>query len=354
MELAGVAADIADAGSHTSNGGLRPTRGVAGPHAAAAAAAPLRLFGCVGEGTPSDAMAEEALRLWVGVSRAPPRSWGPLLLTMDDRGAGGDDTPAAPAAGMDGPVLKAVFCASDAIRAQLARSLLLVCGGVGTAAAEAAAEAAAGRASSSSSANDHEAIEAAGEGAGAPPLPAATSSTPAVAARRQEGTAAAATATESEAARNDLLREHVVRLLLDNIPRSVKSGDGATAGGRAPASGGKEEHGPAASAAAVSRAGRRRRRETRRKDKDCTQLFEVLCALVEKSIKLAADQGRAGGLGGESSSSAAAAVAGPKRGRLDVNALAANVVERLLAHPCTERRGAREEDKDTLLVRREK
>lgn len=193
----------------------------------------------------------------------------------------------------------------------------------------------------------------AGRAAAAPAAPAA----PSVAPGAEEDTAA-----ESEAARNDL-REHVVLLLLDNIPRSAKSGEGGL-----PMLGAKEEEEVEGGRGAVSRdtgdgqrQRKRRRRESRRKDKDCTQLFDVLCALVERSIKLAraVDQDRAGGGSSGGATAAAAAVAeaaatGPKHGRLDVDGLAANVVERLLEHPCTERRGAREADKDTLLVSEKK
>ena len=37
---------------------------------------------------------------------------------------------------------------------------------------------------------------------------------------------------------------------------------------------------------------------------------------------------------------------------VDVNEMICNVVSRLLEHPCSERRGAKDTDKDTLLVRR--
>lgn len=343
MELAGVAADIADIGSHGHD----------------AASAPLALFGCVGEGAPSDAMAKEALQLWVEVSRTPPESWGPppaaaaaaLLPGEEDGGAGaagdgnddgrrcsfhrtGAKAAAATAAEMDGPVLKAVFCASNAIRAQLARSLLSVCGGGSTGGTAATATgAAAGSLSAAATSGDTvQAGEVAPPPQGAAPTPPpvaaavvvpAAASVALVAAPRQD-------AAESEVVRNDL-REHVVRLLLDNIPRNAKPVSSA------PAPRGREEHG---GRGAVSLACRRRRRGGgRREGKDCSQFFDVLCALVEKSIKLAEVRERTGGgLGGG--------------GRLDVDGLAADVVERLLAHPCTERRGAREADKDTLLVSR--
>ncbi|CAM9998552.1 unnamed protein product, partial [Ectocarpus sp. 12 AP-2014] len=135
MELAGVAADIADARSRATGGA--GAAGAAGrvrqqadpPRPSESAPGntdPLDLFGWVGEGSPADAMAQEALRLWVGVSRAPARRHGRLQLPSGERQAEGgqgvpDDGRSSTAAGhhgaaMDGPILKAIFCASDAIR----------------------------------------------------------------------------------------------------------------------------------------------------------------------------------------------------------------------------------------------
>ncbi|CAM9236271.1 unnamed protein product, partial [Ectocarpus fasciculatus] len=327
MELAGVAADIADASSRAAGaaGGVRQqqTELPRPSESAPGNTAPLDLFGWVGEGAPADAMAQEALRLWVGVSRAPPRRRGRLPLPSGERRAEGepgvpDDgrsstAAAGPGAAIDGPILKAIFCASDAIRLQLAQSLLSVCGssgstggpvvcspvggigdeGVGTltpgssspvdGAVPSDVDAASGNTEEETDdgvlVNLGEGSAAAGTGSLAPE------------AEKEEGAASAGIRTA------DCLREHVVRLLLANMPRAA---DGAGAG-------------------------RRQRRPSGQRD--CTQLFDVLCSLVEESMK-----------------------GGVEHDRLGVDNLTADVVERLLAHPCTERRGAREVDQDTLLV----
>lgn len=132
IELAGVAAEISD---------IR-AQGQTWPSFIFQPAAPLDLSGCVGEGTPAEAIAGEALSLWVGITRGAPEAWA--------SSQGIDEAlPQAPAKGkigrleggvasqdalgryrlgaLDKPVLMAIFCASDAIRLRLARSLLDVC-----------------------------------------------------------------------------------------------------------------------------------------------------------------------------------------------------------------------------------
>ncbi|CAN0036660.1 unnamed protein product, partial [Ectocarpus sp. 8 AP-2014] len=322
MELAGVAADIADASSRTTGGagGVRQQADPPRPsESAPGRTAPLDLFGWVGEGAPADAMAQEALRLWVGVSRAPARRHGRLPLPSGKRRVEGrqgvaDDgrssTAAGPGAAMDGPILKAIFCASDAIRLQLAQSLLSVCGGTGGPVGGTGGEGVGALTAGSSSPMG-----------GAVPSDVASGNTEeetddgvlvSLGAGEESATAGTGSpAPEAEAAASagvrtiDGLREHVVRLLLANMPRAEGAG-----------------------------AGPRRRRPSGRKD--CTQLFDVLCSLVEESMKAAA--------------AAAACTTEAEHGRLRVDSLTADVVERLLAHPCTERRGAREIDQDTLLV----
>lgn len=320
MELAGTAADIADAArSDTAADSISML--------------PLNLFGWVGEGAPSDAMAEEALRLWGGVSRTPPGYWEKALL---------QERPEV----MDVPVLKAIFCASDAIRQQLAQSLLLVCAGAGGVARDDHATSFPVKADGPLD----------GDGGGTKlPIESASSLSTAVTTAPSDasldgtqeigvvirnpgagcegpGRVTDPIPTRAAPASHDL-REHMVRLLLDNIPRAATPGDGMSALDQQI----ERKRG-------VTAAGDVRRRQREAHGKDCTQLFDVLCVLVEGSIKATASERRAGGSGGDGAQE-------PEDGRLDVNALAANVVKRLLAHPCTERRGAKEADKDTLLVR---
>ena len=121
MKLVGVAADVADA---------RMER----PLFSAGSAAPLDLFGCVGEGSTADAMAQEALLLWVGITRAPRhcldvrRTKVGATAVSSRKEAGDGLCPSGTLEGLDAPVLKGIFCASDAIRLRLAQSLLSVCG----------------------------------------------------------------------------------------------------------------------------------------------------------------------------------------------------------------------------------
>lgn len=412
MELAGVAADIVDASSRTSRclpSALTPTATTTSTTArrsatlnnnaaAALPQAPLELFGCVGEGAPAESMAREALVLWVGVFRLPPQSRallqgpqdsaqrdkGPEGKTQGDAGAGGGRDKGLGDKGVGGgrhieegegvvarrsrlqaldkPVMKAILCASDAIRQRVAQSLLQACG-VGPAAAEAAAAAAAATASavvgnevavpaclektapggndnvsarSSTSSltvassgfvesdalekesdcaltqlsreSDHAAAAAASVGCSSPasfsaagvcafdglekaaadgegkvPETAALSSQKGV----PEEQAVCGAVGQAGGARvrggggvsvRDELREHVVRLLLDNMPRMAKPsreigvGEGARGVGLI--------HGST---------------ERRR---DCTQLFQVLCALVEELIEVGRRGGGDGGGGG--------------------------------------------------------
>lgn len=360
MELAGTAADIADASSpHAAQGPSTAAQSDAG--ADKVAMYPLNLFGWVGEGAPCDAMAEEALRLWGGVSRTPPDSWGGALpperpelegLQPSDSSRDIFRTGMRPAM-MDVPVLKAIFCASDAIRLQLAQSLLSVCAGSGSVGGG-GGMAGDDHATTSPGKDDDPLVDGNGEGAtpleGGPSPSTAVTAAPSDATSSSDGTQKNSVAVLNPSAghepgldadpmravpASDDLREHVVRLLLDNIPRAAKPGGGQSGEGRQQQ---EREWG----VAAAGTAGGRQQRGGRRKD--CTQLFDVLCVLVEGSIKAAASGRPAGG-------STGGGARGPGDGRLDVDALAANVVERLLAHPCTERRGAKEADKDTLLVR---
>ncbi|CAN0071818.1 unnamed protein product, partial [Sphacelaria rigidula] len=121
MKLVGVAADVADA---------RMQR----PLCSTGAASPLNLFGCVGEGSTADAMAREALLLWVGISSAPQHCSNGRKTEVGAGGVGGGEKagdslcPPRTLEDLDAPVLKGIFCASDAIRLRLAKSLLSVCG----------------------------------------------------------------------------------------------------------------------------------------------------------------------------------------------------------------------------------
>lgn len=236
---------------------------------------PLDLYGCVGEGSPADSIAQEALDLWVGVSRAPMDCRKTLLPSGTvDRVRGEGHINGFP---FDEAVLKAIFCASNAIRIRMSQSLLKVCDAT----------------------NDVVAKEIEGNIV----IPKADGDR--VSSREQHG---------GRCTPLDEVREYVVRLLLENIPRPHS---GAEEGGMT----GTEAKNRVSQPYMVTR--------------DCTQLFHVLCTLVRVSI-------------GAKSREGAQREAGH---RLNVSELASNVVERLLAHPCTEIRGSREEEKDTLLVR---
>lgn len=142
MELTGTAADIADSNPIAAGDSCRQSasdqRSAVTAWATATSAAgvsnhsspsPLDLFGCVGEGPPADSMAQEALQLWVALSRAPPEACADSTELQKGGGVDGetqgrDCRPEK----LDGPVLKGILCASDAIRLQLAQSLLEVCG----------------------------------------------------------------------------------------------------------------------------------------------------------------------------------------------------------------------------------
>ncbi|CAM9382024.1 unnamed protein product, partial [Laminaria digitata] len=261
MELAGVAADIVDATSRTARGHpLTPTptlpptaittspatpnststttaRRSATPNNTACALqqTPLELFGCVGEGAPAESMAQEALLLWVGVFRLSPQSRALLQGAQDtgqrdkaqgDAEIGGEGGGGGGDKALDKPVLKAILCASDAIRQRVAQSLLQACG-VGPAAAAAAAAAEAGEAAAAAAAT----VSAVGGSEVAASDAALEKETDcsALAQLTQGRDPVAAITTsaaswEGEGGRGgmsvrDELREHVVRLLLDNIPR---------------------------------------------------------------------------------------------------------------------------------------
>lgn len=343
MELVGVAADIADASacSRTAAGGrlsgvarLPDARDIVSGNMVHTSTpnTPLDLFGCVGEGAPAEAMAEEALRLWVGVARAPPGSREAVLPWregVEERDVCGNSevrerlSGAGPAmdeaTAVDMPVLKAIFCTSDAIRLQLEQSLLLVCGGSG------------GGSDGGSGAARDDVRTASGntqqqEGqCGDDSLGTVASPHPGVTTMDETSVRTAA----------DGVREHVVRLLLDNIPREDKIQEG---GGMVVTTVDGEE---VEKRRALAGAARRRQQESRRRD--CTQLFHVLCHLVGESMRASAGKHRA-------REEVGSAVDGSDVGGFDVDSLTCNVKERLLAHPCTERRGAKEADRDTLLV----
>lgn len=304
-----MAADIADARAQTAT--ERPPG--AWPPANAtltSGAPPLDLEGCVGEGTPADAMAQEALLLWVGMARAPLESW--VLASREPAGEG-EGVRSEEAAGrfragaLDAPVLKAIFSASDAIRVRLAQSLLQVCGAGSAAAADVkdptvdedtiaagvkypAVEedtAAVSSATTAVTAAWSEAVDDEnreyeyddvvlvdmddGRDFEASPEPEKAADPP-TGLSRGEGSPDKAACRKGGAgmrALSEELREHVVRLLLDSIPRAEKAdeeGVGATRSGVEEAPGNVSGWLPAA-----------RRR-------DCTQLFDVLCALVKTSV----------------------------------------------------------------------
>lgn len=378
---------------------------------------PLELFGYVGEGAPAESMAQEALLLWVGVFRLPPQSRallqrghhtaqrdkaqgdealggkglrgaglgtggrGDKRESLGDKGVGGGDKGLGEEGvvrggeeegrkdieavearrsrleALDKPVLKAILCASGAIRQRVAQSLLQACGVGPAAAAAEAVEAAAAAVIAAAAAGDKEevavedcaeeklaseednasarsstssvtaassefvesdALEKEAECAPTPqlsqecdPVAAAMAASvvssspgtcaaggleqPAAANGGEEVPATGALSLEKgvpgaavcaagggvvtsvgggvvrEVSVRDELREHVVRLLLDHIPRTTKPGQ-------------EVEVGRGLGAGAGARGGgvcgvlERRR--------DCTQLFQVLCALVEELIEV--------------------------------------------------------------------
>ncbi|CAM9294212.1 unnamed protein product [Scytosiphon promiscuus] len=349
MGLVGVAADIADAAtcSRTTRG--RRLSGVSGvgrvPDAAVFSSdktvhtsTPLELFGCVGEGAPADAMAEEALRLWVVVSRAPPGSWEPVCDEGDGRVArdcsevgdrfSEEGPPIAQETAMDTPVLKAIFCTSDAIRLQLAQSLLTVCGnGSGIYG---------GLESKDHTGSGITQEEKQQEEQCSDEIPETTAL---IEVETNACRGSGSTDETSTRAAGDDLREYVVRLLVDSIPREDEAQEGrgmpmAVATVRV----GEEE---VDNRRALAGAARLRQREA--KQRDCTQFFHVLCHLVEESIKLSSEKKRASKAGEGTADSL-------KHSDFDVDRLTSDIKERLLAHPCTESRGAKESDRDTLLV----
>lgn len=274
-----MAADIADART-TTVADLRP----------------LDLYGCIGEGSPADSMAQEALDLWVGVSRAPMACWKTLQSTdvpsgTVDRVSGDGHSDGYP---LDEAVLKAIFCASDAIRIRMSQSLLQVCNAANDVVARKI-----DNNNVSPKADGNRALS--GEPDGNRVVQHGGKITPL-----------------------GELREYVVKLLLENIPSPY---------------GGTEEGGMTGTEVTVTdgTVAQVRVSQPYTRTRDCSQLFHVLCTLVSVSIVAKSREG----------------AQRESARKLDVGELASNVVERLLAHPCTERRGSREEEKDTLLVRTE-
>lgn len=363
VELVGVAADIADARALV----IRHKRS----SCPVGTTSPLDLFGCVGEGTPADAMAQEALLLWVGITRAPPDCWpppSPRAGELDGRKMGIGDVVASDGnvarhptvEKLNAPVLKAIFCASDAIRLRLARSLLSVCGvegptvpGSGTASEYAAGgEDVAGRVARVGAKRIEESdverggavtdtvqtdeklhTEASDLGSGdkksagerqAQELLVVDNDT--VSHTAPEGVkplevACAGDEDGEGKAPVDDVPGHIVRLLLGNIPRA-EAVNGGLSGARE-----MEAFSVPETLLGTALGGKAPPR------RDCTELFTVLCALVAKSLKADSSRGH-----------------DPTGPPVDIQGLLSDLVTRLNAHPCTERRGAKEADKDTLLV----
>lgn len=296
MELAGVAADIADARasagdkSNSRSSSSRP-----------AVAAPLDLFGCVGEGAPADAMAQECLLLWVGVSRAPLGAWVPRDGHGGRRGSEGvhsDNIRRCLKGRLDGPVLKAIFCASDAIRLRLAQSLLQVCsvdagtsrGGVdGVAKYTTVGQDTAVGQDTTVGRDTTVGQDAAGgknddEGVVIVHLDDGRSPDTRFRVREASKDNKEACFEGGEATVVNEIRKHVVRLLLDNVPRPEKTSGGEDCGpkvgeGALSVSGSVLETVPGTGSETGSGIPRARRR-------DCTQLFDVLCTLVGESMKV--------------------------------------------------------------------
>lgn len=261
MELAGVAAEISDLRARTP-GGRYPRREYLVDHSTA----PLDLSGCVGEGTPAEVMVEEALSLWVGITHA---SFGAHASTRAEEDVSLPQRQSS-LRRLDDPVLKAIFCASDAIRVRLARSLLEVCEDDDLSQSGGSPRGTRNEASVKS-----EPVLSMGSAAESDKASAACGGMENSAGARLEGigekletserlpTAASTPAWVETQEREDLvgeLRTYVVRLLLDNIPgakvTSVSAGKSATDSG------------------------------SREQNLDCTQLFHVLCALVGMCIKV--------------------------------------------------------------------
>lgn len=343
MKLVGVAADVVDA---------RMQR----PLCSTGAASPLNLFGCVGEGSTADAMAREALLLWVGISSAPQHCSNGRKTEVGASGVGGGEKagdslcPPRTLEDLDAPVLKGIFCASDAIRLRLAKSLLSVCG---VDIPEVEAEDSGAVPGDIAGIEDADVVvqeggaenieEVSGDGGGVAVQTDADVLVEegAVELENKKSTAGKLTPKEAQVVEYDTfgahtasaadtedmifedeLPGHIVRLLLDNIPRPEGAAGGGLPGGAL-----ENEAFSRASGAVVpgTVVGRR---------SDCTELFTVLCTLVGESMKV--------GVGRDRRPS--------KKPALDVQELLSDLVARLVAHPCTERRGSKEDEKDTLLV----
>lgn len=298
VELTGVAADIADARAQTQTAGDIPFPPRQPGNAMLDAAgggdggsAPLDLFGCVGEGAPADSMAQEALLLWVGMCRAPTECWGSVsgVLIEEDEFLRGVSDRYRKMSLLDKPVLKGMFCASEAIRVRLAQSLLEVCGASCVARGEIDSPAEKGTFSAVGKnapgteqkytkvtmnqglSNGVKGTSEEGEKRGGMLLlPDTTAETTAAA---MPGSVGRRKPLASTAA----LRERVVQLLLANIPWAEKyylEGEGEVA-------------------VVKSR---------QEQPRNCTQLFDVLCALVGDSIKVKCSHARVGALHGKAQS----------------------------------------------------
>lgn len=382
MELAGIAAGIADARARAAAAAsdccaASSTARQQRSSCAVSASSPLDLFGYVGEGTPADAMAQEALLLWVGIMDAPPGLWAPRGgragepkgTTGEGGGVSSDVVRRLRKEGLDAPVLKSIFCASDAIRLQLAQSLLAVCGVTEETLMTADQASADGDATDRDSTRidsagsdtadgdrraskvDDEGVED-GDGVSVvhedvefktDRLFQGSDNKENTEERRPQGStspederappantkpamkeADGRDRREQEALVADL-RGHIVRLLLDNIPRPE-----AAEGSSRETDSKQEATVPGIGAGKGPGTGPR----IDAPRKDCTQLFDVLCALVRKSLIV-------DGARNQRSSEPP----------LDLSSLSSDLVERLVAHPCREKRGSKEVDKDTLLVR---
>lgn len=282
MELAGVAADVANARASANSGSSSSS---SRRHRSAVVAAPLDLFGCVGEGAPADAMAQECLLLWVGIARAPVEAWVPRgegggrgVRGRKREGVRSETVRRCRAGGLDGPVLKAIFCASDAIRLRLAQSLLQVCSSADagqdtTVDKDAVVDKdTVGREKCGEDGDDDDddvvIVYAEDE--------------------RSPDDDNEACFVRGETTMVGELREHVVRLLLDNTPRPEKTAGEGGCGPKEPSGVGE---GALSASGSVPKtllgigsgtgSGRPMARRT-----DCTQLFEVLCPLVGESMKV--------------------------------------------------------------------
>lgn len=274
MELAGVAAEISDLRARRP-GSRYPRR----EHLVDHSTAPLDLSGCVGEGTPAEVMVEEALSLWVGITHA---SFGAHASTRAEEDVSLPKRQSS-LKRLDDPVLKAIFCASDAIRVRLARSLLEVCEDDDLSLCGSSP-----RGSRNGAAAKSEPVLSMGSADDSEKASAACGGMENSAGTRLEGvgeneetserlptTALTPARVETPERENFVgeLRTYVVRLLLDNIPRakvmSVSAGKLAT-----------EVSGTPGGAQPATEPG------SREQNLDCTQLFHVLCALVGMCIKV--------------------------------------------------------------------